>query len=179
MPLDRDQLLGHWCARSAIVLKANVEARLAPWGLSAPAAGILMHAADLGRTSLVELARAVQHSHPSVLRQLDELERMGLVVRRPNPEDRRVKIIEVTAPARAILPEIELAVASAHRHIAEQLDPEDLQCTLRTLRQIALRLGERETALPLAAPPAPGADEPATPREDERLAGSRSREDRE
>lgn len=152
MPLDRDQLLGHWCARSAFVLKARVEARLAPWGLSAPAAGILVHVADLGRTNLVELARVVQHSHPSVLRQLDELERKGLVVRSPNPDDRRVKIVEVTTRARTILPDIKRVVRTAHREIAEALDPEDLKCTLRTLRQIALQLGERESALPVIEP---------------------------
>ena len=146
MEFDRNHLLGHWCARSAFVLKSCVEARLAPWDLTAPAAGILVHVTKLGRTNLVEIAREVQHSHPSVLRQIDELERKGLVVRRPNPDDRRVKIVEVTERARDILPEIELAVGSVHREVVEALDPEDLNCTLRTLRWIALCFGERDDA---------------------------------
>ena len=141
---DPNYILGYWCARAAFVMKARVDEYLAPWELSTPAFGILMHVSALGTTNLAELSRETQYAHPSVLRQLDELERRGLIQRFPDPGDRRVKLVEVTPRGGALLPDMARAVEAAHAEIVKGLTSADVEQTLRTLRMIATEAARRD-----------------------------------
>lgn len=49
-----------------------------------------------------ELARLLDMDAPSLARLLETLERDGLVERFPDPQDRRIKLVRIAEPARAI-----------------------------------------------------------------------------
>jgi DNA-binding MarR family transcriptional regulator len=82
---------------------ARFAERLTPLGLTPPEAGILWnlsHQPDMTQRSLAELLGAF----PSrLVLLLDELERKGLVERRPGPRDRRSHALRLTAAGRAQL----------------------------------------------------------------------------
>jgi MarR family transcriptional regulator, transcriptional regulator for hemolysin len=67
---------------------------------------ILIALENFGYSSLVELSHYIGHSHPSVLRRLDAVEKEGFVQRTPDPDDRRVKQIHLTQKGKDLLPHL-------------------------------------------------------------------------
>jgi DNA-binding MarR family transcriptional regulator len=75
--------------------------------------------------------------HPtSVTNTIDRLERAGLVVRRPNPQDRRGTLAEITPAGREVVQAATAVLMSADFGLAGYDDAEldDLFCLLRSLR---------------------------------------------
>jgi MarR family transcriptional regulator for hemolysin len=66
----------------------------------------------------IAIAKRIGIEGPTLTRMLDTLEAEGLVVRRGDPNDRRTKLIELTAEGRAALDEI---MVVAHRFRASVL----------------------------------------------------------
>lgn len=52
--------------------------------------------------SMSELAAALTIDPPNATTMVDDLEGLGLVTRRPHPDDRRAKLVEATAKGRAL-----------------------------------------------------------------------------
>jgi DNA-binding MarR family transcriptional regulator len=63
---------------------------------------ILKKAHQLGAVSATELARAVELDGGAMTRQLDQLERKGLLRRTPHAQDRRALRIELTSAGNAV-----------------------------------------------------------------------------
>ena len=80
----------HWA------LASELAAALAPLGVSAREYHVL-RAALSGEHTQTELAEMVGLDKTTMVVALDELERAGLAERHPAPEDRRARIITVTA----------------------------------------------------------------------------------
>lgn len=80
--------------------------RLRPLGLTSARWAILVTLDLEGSLSQTELAQYIGVEAPSMVRQLDKLEKEGLVRRRPHPDDRRIKVVELTAEALPICDEI-------------------------------------------------------------------------
>jgi MarR family transcriptional regulator, organic hydroperoxide resistance regulator len=60
----------------------------------------------------VELAKALGLDKTTLMSQLDRLERIGLVVRRSDPRDRRARIPEITEPGNALRAQVASACDS-------------------------------------------------------------------
>jgi DNA-binding MarR family transcriptional regulator len=58
---------------------------------------------DAAGTRLTDLASRAGITRPSMLALVDELERHGLVERRPDPSDKRAKLIALTSPGRDVV----------------------------------------------------------------------------
>lgn len=71
-----------------------------------------------GVGSVSDLARCQKVSQPTISRQVDGLVTKGLVVRRPDPADRRVAHLELTERGAALLKELE---ARACRRVSRAL----------------------------------------------------------
>jgi DNA-binding MarR family transcriptional regulator len=83
-------------------LLAENQAALAPLGLGSRGYCVLS-TAQAGRYTQSELAELVGVDKTTMVVTVDELERLGLARRVPSPNDRRVRLIEVTtAGARAV-----------------------------------------------------------------------------
>lgn len=90
----------HWA------LAAELTAALAPLGVSARAYHVL-RAAMSGEHTQTELAEMVGLDKTTMVVTLDELEDSGLARRRPSPQDRRARIVEVTAAGKRKVTEAE------------------------------------------------------------------------
>jgi DNA-binding MarR family transcriptional regulator len=72
---------------------------------------------------------------------VDELEERGLLERRPDPGDRRVRTLHVTAAGKRLLRDA-FAVAVEHeRRLAEPLDEREREALLDYLRRVSAALG--------------------------------------
>ncbi len=86
-------------------LRTALEKQVAPLGLTAQQAALLLRAARQA-TSPNQLAAALGTDTAGMTRLLDRLERKGLVRRHRHPDDRRSVIIEVTEAGQALLPRL-------------------------------------------------------------------------
>lgn len=93
-------------------------------------------AAEPGRAQLA-IGAALGVDKTTLTTVLDRLERRGLVRRGPDPQDRRVRIPEVTAAGRALQLEVAGAVHAVERELLQAV-PTDERTALRSaLRRLA------------------------------------------
>ena len=68
-----------------------------------------------------ELGKALGLDKTTLMSQLDRLERMGLVVRRSDPRDRRARIPEITEPGNTLRTKVAGACASVEAAVFDRL----------------------------------------------------------
>jgi DNA-binding MarR family transcriptional regulator len=86
-------------------LGTAAERLLAPLGLTAQQAALLLHASREPRTPS-QLMAVLGTDTAGMTKLLDRLEAKGLLARRPHPADRRAVLIELTGPGRALVPRL-------------------------------------------------------------------------
>ena len=96
-------------------------------------------AAPKGLTQ-TELADLLQISGPSVSRQLDKLEALGLVSRRRLLGDGRVKLIFMEAAGRRALVQLDKDVSALRERLFDGVPEIDMDATKRVLVTLGLRL---------------------------------------
>lgn len=64
--------------------------------LPVKSASLLVAIATLGPVSVADLVRALDRSHQLIQQKMPKLVALGLVSRRPDPDDQRVNLIEIT-----------------------------------------------------------------------------------
>ncbi|MDR6627483.1 MarR family transcriptional regulator [Caulobacter segnis] len=82
--------------------------------------------ATLGPVSVADLVRALDRSHQLIQQKLPKLLTLGLVSRRPNPDDQRVILIEITDKGReqlALLDRLASEFDRAYAEIEEDAGP--------------------------------------------------------
>ena len=100
-----------------------------------------------GEQRLGELAARRGVCQSVVSRQVGELEARGLVVRRPDPADRRAGLVSLTPAGRALL---DTAGRTRRRWLHDALGrhpDEDLQAAVRVVRALAEELDRRPPSL--------------------------------
>lgn len=85
--------------------------------------------------SQVELARAMGIEGPSLVRLLDGLERLGLLVRKGDPADRRVNRVFPNEEATSRMQEAEKAIASVQRQAVSLMSAADQKDFARLLER--------------------------------------------
>ncbi|MFF0311326.1 MarR family winged helix-turn-helix transcriptional regulator [Streptosporangium sp. NPDC004379] len=107
-------------------LRAAVEARLAPFGVTAQQAALLLHAAR-GEAGPGRLAAELGTDTAGMTRLLDRLEVKGLVRRRRSPEDRRAVVVEVTAEGRELVPALAPVFGRVARRLLDGFSAEEVE----------------------------------------------------
>jgi len=92
----KDKAIGFWMHRAALAFKQQVEIRTIRHGLPAAQAFVMTTIAHAGPCNIAELVQRIGHSHTAILRQVDALESAGYIERTSHPNDRRVKVLELT-----------------------------------------------------------------------------------
>jgi len=90
--------------------------------------------ADLARVRKQTMAQAV-----------DQLERMGYVERRPNPRDRRSRLVFLTERGAAVKPVTHATAARVEERWAELTSPEDVEALRASLLRLLNQLGSQPT----------------------------------
>lgn len=108
-------------------------------GVTEACAGPLLMIARLGEgVRQVTVAQACGLESPSLVRLLDQLCKAGLVKRTEDPTDRRAKALSLTDEGRALADSIEDELIRLRRDIFSNVDPADLEATMRVFNAIAL-----------------------------------------
>jgi len=84
----------------------------------------------------IELGKLLGLDKTTLMSQLDRLERMGLVVRRTDPQDRRRRIPAITANGQAAREKVAAACAEVETATLDGFDPEHVQTFRRMLFEI-------------------------------------------
>jgi DNA-binding MarR family transcriptional regulator len=119
--------------RTSDVLRAQVEAALKPWGLSAEQYNILriLRGAPDHAHPTLEIAGRMISRAPNITRLIDKLIHKGLVFRRPSPDDRRV--VEVRLTPRGLRTVIEATP------VLDALDEKLLRCLSDARLKVLIR----------------------------------------
>jgi MarR family transcriptional regulator, organic hydroperoxide resistance regulator len=81
----------------------------------------------------VELGKALGLDRTTLMTQLDRLERMGFVVRRSDPRDRRTRIPEITAAGNAVRVKVARACDSSEAAVLNSFSQDQIQVFRRML----------------------------------------------
>lgn len=82
------------------------------------------------------LAEAIGADKSRIIPVLDELAEQGLIERRPDPEDRRVRLLEITDKGRAAKDATQRAIQRGEERWLQKLSAADRRVFLRVLRQL-------------------------------------------
>ena len=131
-------------ARTARLWRTKLDERLAPLGLTQAkwVALLYLSRAD-GGLAQRDLVDQIGVEGPTLVRVLDGLERMGLIERRDNPNDRRAKTVHLTAAATPVLAEISRLAAAFREEILYGITEDELQVCQRVFERMALNIADR------------------------------------
>jgi DNA-binding MarR family transcriptional regulator len=96
-----------------------------------------------GGISQARLAMLLDMEPITVSRHVDRMEAAGLVERRPDPEDRRVRLLQVTEKGRALLPHMRAVAQKVLEEAQEGLPPETRVIVMEALEQIGANLSRK------------------------------------
>ena len=88
-------------------------------------------------TDLAELARVRKQT---MAQAVDQLERMGYVERRPNPRDRRSRLVFLTERGEAVKPLTHATAERVEEHWAQLTSPEELEALRASLVHLLTEL---------------------------------------
>ncbi len=132
MSLDRDRSAGYLVNWAARLFARAIDRRLKPLGVSSgqlPVFFALSGGRALTQRALVDFAAIEQ---PTMAATLTRMERDGLIVRRPNPDDRRGVLISLTPEAEVRAAEVRTATDAVNAAALAGLGPEE-QVQVRAL----------------------------------------------
>jgi len=127
--------LGYWSKTLLMGFKKNITERLKKYDVSFSEGVLLMMLIHKGPSSLVELANEVKNAHPSVLRNIDALEKRELIFRSPHPEDRRIKIISLTKEALDLADKVHSEFIEINQQALSGIDQADLEIVFKVYKQ--------------------------------------------
>jgi len=123
-----------WKATRA--LEARAQASVVSLGMGLSDFGVLEALLHKGPLAIHELGAKVLLTSGSITTAIDRLERKGLVVRGNDPQDRRARIIRLTAPGRKVI----RGAFADHERAMEQaishLNSQDRATLLKLLRHL-------------------------------------------
>jgi MarR family transcriptional regulator for hemolysin len=117
-------------------LRAHFEAGIAAAGSSLPFWLVLQHLREEDGLSQRELARRLQLEAPTLTRHLDRMAAEGLLVRKPDPRDRRVTRIMITAAGRTLHDRLSEVARDREAEFRSLLSARELAMLERVLSRI-------------------------------------------
>ncbi len=81
---------------TATAIRDAYDCRLAPLGLNLSTASLLSYVADFGPVNQTRVAEHLGQGRAVTGTQIDKVEALGFVERRPDPSDRRVWLVAIT-----------------------------------------------------------------------------------
>ncbi len=122
---------------------AAFDHRLAPIDLNLNQASLLAFVNDFGESSQTELAEMVGIGRASIGSMIDRLEARGLVSRNPHPNDRRVRLVNITLDGAALVEKFYEIDAGFQKEIRREISREERQ----HLASLLERLGANVDAI--------------------------------
>jgi DNA-binding MarR family transcriptional regulator len=89
---------------------------------------------------VAELAKLAQVRKQTMAQAVEQLEQLGYVERRPDPDDRRARLVVLTERGRAVKPVTAAAGARVEKRWATLTSPEDVETLRATLRRLLVAI---------------------------------------
>ncbi|MCR2762908.1 MarR family transcriptional regulator [Microbacterium sp. zg.B48] len=124
-------------ARANALSLAAGNAALSRHGLRVRSYSVLALAASSARPSQRELAELLRLDPSQVVALVDELQTRGLVVREPDPTDRRANVVVATDRGRALHAEAEASARGAEQQLHDDLSAAERRLLTDLLRRLA------------------------------------------
>lgn len=121
---------------NALSLSAGNRA-MTPHGLKVRSYSVLALAVGGARPSQRELAEFLRLDPSQVVALVDELQSKGLVVREPDPADRRANVVTATAAGRDLFERAELSARAAERELHDEFSESERDQLIGLLRRLA------------------------------------------
>src|SRR5689334_3766505 len=83
------------------------------------------------------LAEAIGADKTRIIATLDELQQRGFIERRPDPEDRRVRLLEITPAGRKVKNVVQIEIQRGEERWLSQLTAEERKVFLRVLQRLS------------------------------------------
>ena len=123
-------------------IKIQADANLAQHDLTLTQSRVLGYLARNGGTATQkEIEGVLQVSHPTVAGVIGRMEQKGFVSCRPDPSDKRSKIVCQTERAAAIAQDMHATIQATEQQMLRSLTPEQITSLESTLRTIYADLG--------------------------------------
>lgn len=126
------------------VLESKLIKEASPFPLTLSQFHILKVMALNGRHQVGELAGFLGVSPPAATRNIDKLERLGLVVRSPSAGDRRVTLLSVSPQGREVVDRYEEIKAERVSPVLEGFRPEEIEQFSGLLQRFSVSLLRQE-----------------------------------
>lgn len=127
-------------ARANALSVAAGNAALAPFGLKVRSFSVLALSVGDVRPTQRDLSEFLRLDPSQVVALIDELEKRGLVERRPDPADRRANVVVATDEGRALYATASAATSAAERDLHGGVDEADRRRLADLLGRIAYPL---------------------------------------
>ncbi|WP_328314607.1 MarR family winged helix-turn-helix transcriptional regulator [Streptomyces sp. NBC_00442] len=106
-------------------------------GLAMWAYSVLLHLEDEPVRTQAALARSIGADKTRIIGVLDDLERRGLLARRPDPADRRARLLSLTPEGRRLRDTVRSAIRRREEHLLARLPAGDRRGFLNALRLLS------------------------------------------
>ncbi|MFA4914890.1 MAG: MarR family transcriptional regulator [Burkholderiaceae bacterium] len=137
MPTSHDANLAIFTADLIVVARAYrsvADRALADLDLSQATAWPIVMIGRLGEgVRQGAVAEALGIEGPTLVRVLDQLVASELIQRHEDPSDRRAKTLHLTPAGRALREKVETVLIDVRRQVFADIDPADIEATLRVL----------------------------------------------
>ena len=98
---------------------------------------VLSHLAAAPAETQLSLARAIGYDKSRLIGLLDELEGAGLLTRKPDPKDRRAKVISLTAAGKSRQERARRDIRAMERRLLAGVDPADVDLLRKLLASLS------------------------------------------
>ncbi|MFE1177473.1 MarR family winged helix-turn-helix transcriptional regulator [Streptomyces sp. NPDC058773] len=106
-------------------------------GLTMWAYAVLLHLDETPIRTQAALAEAIGADKTRIIAVLDDLEARGLIVRQPDPGDRRVRLLSLTAEGRRLRDAAQTAIQEGEERLLARLPAADRAALLRALHTLS------------------------------------------
>ncbi len=136
---DPTESLGYLLKHASAELIRRTDAALEPFGIDSKDLGVLRVVAGNDRSSQQQVAATLGVDRTTMVALLDTLEATGVVTRRPDPDDRRRNVVELTAPGLAMVRRADQAATAVERELLRPVSAGEVESLRRTLRALLAR----------------------------------------
>jgi DNA-binding MarR family transcriptional regulator len=133
---DAEETLSEAFRSVAHRLRTTSQETLAPWDITPSHLRALRVLLRRGVMRLSELSWNLNIAPRSATEVVDALETRGLVRRRPDPDDRRATLVELTDHGTSVMDAIRTARGTEAERLFDRLSPADREHLARILRQL-------------------------------------------
>jgi DNA-binding MarR family transcriptional regulator len=124
----------HPLTRALVAAELPVLARhgISMWGY------VVLNALEDGpaRTQAA-LAHAIGADKTRIIATLDELQQAGLIIREPDPDDRRIRLLAISAAGRQVRAAAQSAIQANEDRVLARLEPADRRSFLRAVESLS------------------------------------------